>query len=90
VLDAGSALLLAADSLAMAEHAAEHGLISRGACAQVLAELEDEPDRPATDRELAGDTRRASSEGELQNALETAGGEDAPHNVVVEADQPKE
>jgi hypothetical protein len=90
VVDAGSALLLAADSMAMAEHAAEHGLISRAACAQVLAELEDDPEQPATDRDGAGETRRARSEDELERALEAARGEEAPPNVVVEADQRRE
>ena len=90
VVDAGSSLLLAADSLAMAEHAAEHGLISRAARARVLAELEEEPDRPATAGNSAGETRRARSERELHNALEAAGDEDAPQSVVVEANQRKE
>ena len=35
---AGSSLVLAADSLAMAEHAAEHGLIARTAVADVARE----------------------------------------------------
>ena len=90
VVAAGSGLLLAADSLAMARHATEQGLISPATCAQVLAELEDEPDRPAAEQDLAGETRQARSEGELQDALEAAGGEEAPHNVVVEADRQKD
>jgi phosphatidate phosphatase APP1 len=86
VVEAGSALLLAADSMAMAEHAAEHGLISRAACARVLAELEDDPEQPVTDRDGAGETRRARSEDELETALQAARREEAPPNVVVEAD----
>ena len=81
MVDAGSSLLLAADSLAMAAHAVEHGLISPAARAQVLAELEDQPDRPPT-----GATRHARSEAELLDALD-AGADEAPPSVVLEADQ---
>jgi phosphatidate phosphatase APP1 len=81
MVDAGSNLLLAADSLAMAAHAVEHGLISPAARAQVLAELEDQPDRPP-----AGATRHARSETELLDALD-AGADDTPPSVVLETDQ---
>jgi phosphatidate phosphatase APP1 len=42
VVEAGSTLLLAADTYAMAEHAAERGYISRGAVAAVLGEKAEE------------------------------------------------
>jgi len=87
VVDAGSSLLLAADSLAMAGHAAEHGLISHGARARVLAELED---RPAPAGEIAGATRHARSEDELQDVLEAPGAAETPPSVVVEADRRKD
>jgi phosphatidate phosphatase APP1 len=81
MVHAGSNLLLAADSLAMAAHAVEHGLISPAARAQVLAELEDQPDRPP-----AGATRHARTETELLDALD-AGADDTPPSVVLETDQ---
>ncbi len=79
VVAAGSTLLLAADSLAMAEHAAEHGLISGAARSAVLQELaEDEvPPRPA------GATERGRP-GSLEDRLETGRGDGAPPSVVVE------
>ena len=87
VVGAGSSLLLAADSLAMAEHAVEHGLISPGARARVLAELADEPDRPAADRGAAGDTRHARSAGELLDALGQVSEQAAPRSVALEAER---
>jgi hypothetical protein len=74
----------------MAEHAAAHGLISRRARAQVLAEIESTPDRPATGRDIAGETRHAQGAGQLEAALEDASGDEAPQSVVVEADQRRE
>src|SRR5690606_12090625 len=47
VLGAGSTLLLAADSIAIAEHAAEHGLIGRDAVAQVARASRSESDEAA-------------------------------------------
>jgi phosphatidate phosphatase APP1 len=88
VVEAGSSLLLAADSLAMAEHAAAHGLISPGARARVLAELEDDPEQPVSAaRPPAGATRRAQGEHELKDALEGERGEPVPQSVVVEAER---
>lgn len=51
VTDQGSSLLLAADSFIMATHAAEHGLIERGALAAVLAE------KDTQDPQAKGDIR---------------------------------
>lgn len=59
VVEAGSSLLLAADSLGMAEHAAAHGLIAPGARAQVLAELSDAAEEPgALEGEGGAETAR--------------------------------
>ena len=87
VVKAGSSLLLAADSLAMADHAGAHGLISPAARERVLAELADEPEPPPGRRGRGGASRRAQSEGELQVALEGETDEQTPQNVVVEADR---
>jgi phosphatidate phosphatase APP1 len=84
VVDAGSSLLLAADSLAMAEHAAELGLISADARARVLAELADSPQRAGPEY---GRARRAGSKGELQDALAVDSGDQAPRSVILEADR---
>lgn len=74
---AGSSLVLAADSLAMAEHAAEHGLIDRGAVADVLREWN--ADGTATEgRRPAGRTRARA----LRDVLEGTGA--TPPNVIVE------
>jgi phosphatidate phosphatase APP1 len=91
VAAAGSSLLLAADSLAMAEHAVEHGLIDPAARAAIAAERAQEPEAPApaatrvVTRPSPEATRAAVERGRLGEALEqgTAPGE-APPNVVVE------
>jgi phosphatidate phosphatase APP1 len=93
VLEAGSSLLLAADSVAIAEHAAAHGLIAPGALAEVAREREveqGEPDRKPTvgiGRPTPGETRRAVQAGELERALDQADGAEAARNVVVEAEE---
>jgi len=93
VVEAGSSLLLAADSLAMAEHAAAHGLIAPTALAEVAREREveqGEPDlKPTVEIGHAspGETRRAVQTGELERALDQASGAEAPQNVVVEAEE---
>jgi phosphatidate phosphatase APP1 len=92
VVEAGSALVLAADSLAMAEHAAEHGLIAPNALSAVLEEQEIQEGEPALQptveisRESTRATRQAVQSGELEQALEE-GGDGAPQNVVVEAEE---
>ena len=86
VVEAGSRLLLAADSVAMARHAAEHGLIAPQAVAEVLGE-EDQPEVGPT-RELGAPgtsrTKHAVQDGALAEALEQGEGT-APANVEVEA-----
>jgi phosphatidate phosphatase APP1 len=90
IADAGSALLIAADTLAMARHAAEHGLIPPEALAEVVeerAEQEDVSDpKPtrAVERPTASETRRAVEQGELDAALDRDSPSGAPQNVSVE------
>jgi phosphatidate phosphatase APP1 len=92
VVDAGSSLVLAADSLAIAEHAAAHGLIAPDALAEVAREREveqGEPDlRPTFEigRASPGETRRVVT-GELEQALDQESGAEAPVNVVLEAEE---
>jgi phosphatidate phosphatase APP1 len=88
VVEAGSTLLLASDSMAMARHAAEHGLVAPAALADVVGEqiLQDEPEAGPT-REVeaptAHQTEDAVRHGALADALER--GDAAPANVEVEA-----
>jgi phosphatidate phosphatase APP1 len=95
VVEAGSSLLLAADSLAMAEHAATECLIAPDATAEVIEEREaqaGEPDLKPT-VEIGGasrrETRRAVQTGALEEALEQESSGETPPNVVVEAEEPK-
>jgi phosphatidate phosphatase APP1 len=89
----GSSLLLAADSFAMAAHAAERGFISATALAAVLAERvaqQGEPDLHPTrtvQRPIPEDTREAGEPGAVQAALAEETGTEAPPNVVVEPAQ---
>jgi phosphatidate phosphatase APP1 len=93
VAAAGSALVLAADSLAMAEHAAAQGLIAPGALAEVRGERaaarEVVPGTPGPTREVvrstAGETVAAVERGRLGEALgsDDGGGGGPPPNVVV-------
>jgi phosphatidate phosphatase APP1 len=95
VVEAGSSLLLAADSLAMAEHAAAQGLIAPGAPAAVVEEREVQAGEPDLKPTVAvsgasrSETRRAVQAGALEEALEQESGSEAPPNVVVEAEEPK-
>jgi phosphatidate phosphatase APP1 len=95
VVEAGSSLLLAADSQAMAEHAAAHGLIAPDAPAEVIEEREiqeGQPD-PKPTVEIGGASRRAARRavqtGALEAALEQESGGDTPPNVVVDGEEPK-
>jgi phosphatidate phosphatase APP1 len=87
VIEAGSTLLLASDSMAMARHAAEHGLIAPGALADVAGEkiLQDEPEAGPT-REVEAPTTHQTEEavrhGALADALEQS---PTPANVEVKA-----
>jgi phosphatidate phosphatase APP1 len=93
VAGAGSSLVLAADSMAMAEHAAQHGLIAAEALAEVRGEREDQGGtaEPHPVVELArpspAATRAAVERGRLEEALEQGADADAPPNVVVEPEQ---
>jgi phosphatidate phosphatase APP1 len=90
VVEAGSSLLLAADSFAMAAHAAERGLIAPEAFAHVLAERvaqQGGPDLHPTrtvQRPTPEETREAVEQGTVRDALTKETGTDAPPNVVVE------
>jgi hypothetical protein len=90
VVTAGSGLLLAADSFAMAAHAAEGGLISPEALGEVLQERVAQQGEPAlhptrtVQRPTPEDTRGAVAQGAVQEALAEETGTDAPPNVVVE------
>jgi phosphatidate phosphatase APP1 len=93
VVAAGSSLLLAADSFAMAAHAAERGLIAAEALAEVLRERvaqQGAPDLHPTrtvQRPTPEDTRAAVEQGAVHAALAEETGTDAPSNVVVEPDE---
>ena len=93
VVEAGSSLLLATDSLAIAEHAAAHGLIAPDALAEVAREREVDHAEAALKppveigRASPEETRRVVEEGALEEALDQATGAEAPPNVVVEAEQ---
>jgi phosphatidate phosphatase APP1 len=97
VVAAGSSLLLAADSMAMAEHAADHGLIAPEALAEVQGEKrieQDGSDEPApapireVERPTAAATREAVEHGALRAALGEESAEGAPPSVVVEREHP--
>jgi Uncharacterized conserved protein (DUF2183) len=93
VAGAGSALLLAADSVAIAEHAVKLGLVDPAAVSEVAEERTSEADvgaRPQTrriERSTPDETVAAVSRGELKSALGTDSGA-APPNVVVEPEHP--
>jgi hypothetical protein len=93
VAEAGSSLVLAADTLAMAEHAAEHGLIPAEDCEAVRRERaadEGEPDPKPTieiERPDTWQTGEAVRQGELADALERPSADGRPPNVVVEAEE---
>ena len=90
VTAAGSSLVLAADSVAIAEHAASLGLIASDAVADVAAErtAADLTGIKAEVHRVRGSTTAEIGEqvarGELRNVLEA--GSDAPPNVVVARD----
>ncbi len=94
-VSAGSSLLLAADSFAMAEHAAEHGFILPETLSEVLKEREEQQgalDLKTTrkvERATTQETREAVEHGEVKDVLAEATGEDLPPNVVVEPEDKK-
>jgi phosphatidate phosphatase APP1 len=87
VADAGSTLFLAADSFAMAEHAAERGLVSKRALFEVFQERVEDMGKPdlKTTRRVSGEETRAEAESPLIDALKPEGGAGSPPNVVVES-----
>ena len=92
VAAAGSSLLLAADTVAMAEHAARHGLIAPEAVLGVRGEHRRQAEAPPRSTGLLGGatpeaTEAAVRQGDLADALRGNGGGRAipPPNVAVEA-----
>ncbi len=93
VIDAGSSLLLAADSTAMAEHAAELGLILRAAVDEVAGERRAESSRPrrrmrVLRRRSRAETRQAVDSGELERSLQQSA--ESPSNMLVEPGQDRD
>jgi phosphatidate phosphatase APP1 len=92
VVEAGRSLLLAADSFAMAEHAAERGLISAEALSEIIeerVEQQGEPDLKPTRKVVwptSQETGEAVERGALMEALEEETREDSPPNVVVQSE----
>ncbi len=95
VAAAGSSLLLAADSFAMAEHAANHGLIPPETLAGVLAERKAQQGRAdlkpkrKVKQPTPSATRKAVARGELRKALHADTGDQSPPNIVVEPEERK-
>jgi phosphatidate phosphatase APP1 len=89
VTAARSSLVLAADSVAMAEHAAGLGLIAPEAVAAVAAERRtaDTPEPAAETRRIDASTAEPAAGDRLRDALD--GVSDGPPNLVVEA-QPRD
>lgn len=89
VAAAGSSLLLAADSAAMAEHVAKLGLVAPGTVAAVERAMaaghggKTPSGTRRVERPTSGGTAEAVAEGELRNAIGEEAGT-APPNVVVE------
>ncbi|ANY82363.1 hypothetical protein BB934_29055 (plasmid) [Microvirga ossetica] len=89
VAGAGSSLVLAADSMAMAEHAVSLGLVAPTTLAEVKGEKEAAADTappPATygvQRATPAATAEAVSQGDLQHLVET-GSEAVPPSIIVE------
>jgi hypothetical protein len=86
---AGSSLVLASDSLAMAEHAAGLGLVPAGTVQEVAGERVKQGEAGARSgtRQIKeaspGQTAAAVEDGELQDVL-ASGSEDDPPSIVVE------
>jgi phosphatidate phosphatase APP1 len=95
VVNAGSTLLLASDSLAMAQHASDHGLIAPEMSSKVADEREVQSGKPAPKptyelaRPTPRETRAVVQQGELTDVLDENPGGDAPPNVVVEPEGEK-
>jgi phosphatidate phosphatase APP1 len=98
VAGAGSSLVLAADSVAMAEHAVSLGLVRPETVSEVRTErtatdpTEPESQTYGIQKSTPTRTAEAVAQGDLQDLVET-GSEPMPPNVIVEAaarEQPKE
>jgi phosphatidate phosphatase APP1 len=92
VAGAGSSLVLAADSVAMAEHATKLGLVAPETVSEVRnekaasAEIGVPPRTRHIERPTPGETSEAVSQGELKSLLRS-GAENAPPSVVVEPER---
>ena len=91
VVAAGSSLLLAADSFAMAEHAAAHDLISAEALTAVLRERVEQQGAPALrPTQVVSGPQEATTAVDASAAVQTALGREtgsaSPPNVVIEGD----
>ncbi|QRM36025.1 App1 family protein [Microvirga sp. VF16] len=98
VAGAGSSLVLAADSVAIAEHAASLGLVPSETVSEVRDErtatgqIEQELPTYGVQRSTPMGTAEAVAQGDLQDLIET-GSEPMPPNVIVEPEareQPKQ
>jgi phosphatidate phosphatase APP1 len=98
VAGAGSSLVLAADSVAIAEHAASLGLVPSETVSEVRGErtatgqIEQELPTYGVQRSTPMGTAEAVAQGDLQDLIET-GSEPMPPNVIVEPEareQPKQ
>jgi phosphatidate phosphatase APP1 len=95
VAAAGSSLVLAADSVAMAEHAVGLGLVPRRTIDEVAVERADQGEavaRTGTRQVIETSpeqTAAAVEDGQLQDLLAT-GSEKKPPSVVVEPEEPKQ
>jgi phosphatidate phosphatase APP1 len=89
VAGAGSSLVLAADSVVIAEHAVSLGLVSPEAVSEVRNErtatgqIEREPQTYGIQRSTPTKTAEAVAQGDLQHLIET-GSEPMPPNIIVE------
>ncbi|HEX2529512.1 MAG TPA: phosphatase domain-containing protein [Geminicoccus sp.] len=93
VTEAGSTLVLAADSLAIARHAASMGLLPPTAIADVQAERRSEmatdaPDPYQAEGSTVDDTADALLQGRLERILDEGPGE-TPPNVIIEPSRQK-
>jgi phosphatidate phosphatase APP1 len=92
VVEAGSGLVLAADSFAMAAHAHQHGWISAEALAEVLRERREQQAEPSVEptRRIseAGreETEEALEREQMSEAIETGTDAETARNVVVRPD----
>ena len=85
VAHAGSSLLLAADSMAFAKHAVEHGLLSDKSIEAVAREnaLDDDPVAPHPTHHV----EQGAADGQLDEILDEDS-DDEPPNVVIETVRP--